>query len=129
MHEVRIDKEKNRLYLVLERLDSAAEIAEVGDKIRVACESLQQGFTCLTDMRNYELLDKDLEVYIQGVQKFLVQAGMSRVVRVVRRFDRWGHLQFDRSSMGIGYHAQNVNSIEEALAILDGDDDEVRDEY
>ncbi|MFP4445717.1 MAG: hypothetical protein ACLFPD_05675 [Desulfosudaceae bacterium] len=124
MHEVRVDPEKNRLYLTFEKLDGPEEITEVGDEIREACQSLTEGFTCLTDMRNYELLDRELEVFIRGVQEFLVEAGMSKVVRVVRRFDRWGHLQFDRSSMGIGYHAENVNTIEEALAILDGENGE-----
>src|SRR6056297_1156921 len=105
MHEVKIDKEKNRLYLILGKIEHANEPAELARKIRQACQSLKTGFTCLTDLRDYELLEEDREVIIEEIQNFLVQAGMAKVVRVVRQFGVWGHLQFDKSSMSLGYHA------------------------
>ncbi len=121
MHSILADKDKNRLYLTLGKLDSVEEIAQVAEKIRTVCRDLKPGFSCLTDMREYELLDENLEPSIKGVQEFLVKAGLRKVVRVVRKFGTWGHLQFDKSSMDVGYHAQNVNSMEEAQAILDRD--------
>lgn len=119
MHRVEFDKEKNRLYLTLGKLENSDEIQEIAEKIRVACRDLRPGFNCLTDLRDYELIEKGLEPDIKAVQRFLVDAGLTRVVRVVRKFGTWGHLQFDKSSMDVGYHAQNVNSMDEALAILD----------
>lgn len=37
---------------------------------------------------------------------------MSKVVRVVRKFGRWGHVQFDKTSMDLGYSAQSVDSMD-----------------
>jgi hypothetical protein len=121
MHRVTVDKEKNRLYLTLGKMESADEIMQVVEEIKTACQDLKPGFSCLNDLRDYELIDKTMEPSIKDAQKFLVNAGLIRTVRVVRKFGTWGHLQFDKASMDVGYHAQNVNSIEEALAMLDGD--------
>ena len=120
MHRVTADKEKNRLYLALGKLNGAGEIAQVAEKIRLACQDLKPGFSCLTDLREYELVDETLESRIREIQKFLVGQGLTNVVRVVKKFGTWGHVQFDKSSMNVGYHARHVNSMEEALAILDG---------
>jgi hypothetical protein len=120
MHRVNTDKGKNRLYLTLGKLEGAEEIAQVDEKIRLACQELTPGFSCLTDLREYELVDERLESRIREIQKFLVSQGLTNVVRVVKKFGTWGHVQFDKSSMNVGYHARHVNSMEEALSLLDG---------
>lgn len=123
MHRVVIDKDKNRLYLMMGKFDDADEIRQMAEKIRTACQDLKPGFCCLNDLRDYEPVDENLALFIRGVQEFLVKAGMKNVVRVVRKFGTWGHLQLDKLSMDVGYHALNVNSMDEALAILDKDSD------
>jgi hypothetical protein len=128
MHRVSTDKEKNRLYLALGKLEGAEEIAQVAAKIRLACQELKPGFSCLTDLREYELVDETLETRIREIQAFLVGQGLTNVVRVVKKFGTWGHVQFDKSSMNVGYHARHVNSMEEALVILDGEFDKTREE-
>lgn len=120
MHVIRADKEKNRLYLTLGKLDAVEEMVKVAEEIRDACKDLRPGFTCLTDLRDFELLDEQYEFLITGVQEFLVKAGVSEVVRVVRKFGSWGHIQFDKSSMGVGYRGRYVHDMQEALDILDG---------
>lgn len=121
MHRVTVDKEKNRLLLTLGKLENTDEILEVVEKIKNACRDLKPGFSCLNDLRDYELVDVGQESLIRQAQEFLVKAGLARVVRVVRKFGTWGHLQFDKTSMNVGYHARNVNTIEEALVILDNE--------
>lgn len=121
MHQVTVDKEKNRLFLTFGKVEGPDEIARVAEKIQTACRDLKPGFSCLNDLRDYELVDESLEASIRQIQEFLVKAGLATVVRVVRKFGTWGHLQFDRSSMHAGYHARNVNSMDEAMAILDAE--------
>jgi len=41
------------------------------------------------------------------------------VVRVRRETGLLGHFQFDNASMDVGYHAENVTSMEDAEKILD----------
>ena len=120
MYRVMADKQKNRLYLTLGKLDGPEEIEQLGEKIRCDCQDLTPGFDCLTDLREYELVDESLEANIKEIQEYLVGIGLANVVRVVRKFGTLGHFQFDKSSMDVGYHARSVNSMEEALAILDG---------
>ena len=49
----------------------------------------------------------------------MIEAGMSKVVRVRRETGLLGHFQFDNASMNVGYHAENVTSMEDAEKILD----------
>lgn len=120
MHSIRADKEKNRLYLTFGELDAVEEMVKVAEEIREACKDLRPGFTCLTDLRDFEPLDEQYEYLITGVQEFLVNAGVSEVVRVVRKFGTWGHIQFDKSSMNVGYRGRYVNDLQEAMDLLDG---------
>ncbi|OQX60949.1 MAG: hypothetical protein B5M56_10235 [Desulfococcus sp. 4484_241] len=123
MHSIRADAKKNRLYLTFGKLESSDELARVAEGIRDACRELKPGFTCLTDLRDFEPLDEQLEFFIKGVQEYLVETGVSKVVRVVRKFGAWGHVQFDKLSMHVGYHARYTTSMDEALEILDGKKD------
>jgi ABC-type ATPase with predicted acetyltransferase domain len=119
MHEVKFDKEKNRLYVTIGKVDEREEIETVVNKIEEACGELERGFCCLTDLRKYEVRGKEEEPYILMAQKIMVKAGLSHVVRVVKRFGYLAHYQFDKTAIAAGYHAKNVLTIEEAEAILD----------
>ena len=123
MHKVSVDVQKNRLYITLGQLERVDEILTLGKTLRKECKKLHTGFTCITDLREYELLEENYEIYIKGIQEFLRDMGVSKVVRVVRRFGRWGHVQFDKTSMNLGYSAQSVDSMGKAEAILDGTDE------
>ena len=122
MHDVRADLDKNRIYITVGKLADEAEMQSIVDEVRAECRKLRKGFTCLTDLRNYEFQDEKFEVYIKLSQKELVDAGMSKVVRVHRPTGLLGHYQFDNVSFEVGYHAQNATSIAEAEQILDGKD-------
>lgn len=123
MHNVSVDVQKNRLYITLGKLEKVEEILELGEAMREECKKLSPGYTCITDLREYELLEENYEIYIKGIQEFLRDLGVSQVVRVVRKFGRWGHVQFDKTSMDLGYSAQSVDSMAKAEAILDGKDE------
>ena len=63
--------------------------------------------------------DEQFENYVKQTQEALIEAGLSRVVRVRRETGLLGHFQFDNVSMDLGYHAENVTTMEEAEKILD----------
>ena len=73
MHRVEVDKDKNRLYLTLGKLEGADEIAQLREKIKNACQCLKPGFNCLNDMREYELIDEKLEARVKDVLKEQVE--------------------------------------------------------
>ena len=119
MHEVKVDKEKNRLYITIGKLNGSEEIETLVNEIVRACAELTSGFCCLTDLRKYEVMSEEEEHYIYKAQKIMVKAGLSNVVRVVKRFGYLAHYQFDKTAIAAGYHAKNVLTIEEAEAMLD----------
>jgi len=119
MHEVKADTNKNRIYITIEEIENQAEMQKIVDQVKSECLKLNKGFTCLTDLRNYEYQDPLFEDYIQAAQQALLDAGMSKVVRVHRQPGLLGHYQFETVSLDLGYHATNVTSIDEAERILD----------
>ena len=102
MQDIQADIEKNRLYITLGKFENYEEMYNVALKIRDETNKLQKGFDALTDLRNYEVLGERFEELMKGIQLFLVDAGVSKVVRVVRKFGTWGHVQLDRASMDAG---------------------------
>jgi hypothetical protein len=119
MHDVRIDTAKNRIYVTVGALDNEAEMQQLVDRVKEECVKLKRGFTCLTDLRDYEYQDQSFEDYIKQAQEALLKAGMSKVVRVHRKVGLLGHYQFETVSLDLGYHARNATSIQEGERILD----------
>ncbi|MFZ5573260.1 MAG: hypothetical protein ACOZF0_22895 [Thermodesulfobacteriota bacterium] len=126
MHDIRVDLKKNRLYVTLGKRDSEDELIDIVEKIAQACKTLKPGFTCLTDLREYEVGPEEDGEYIQMAQKHMVKAGLKSVVRVRKQFGSLAHFQFDRHSVNLGYHARNVTTIEEAEKLLDEGDQQPR---
>jgi hypothetical protein len=121
MHDVVVNPEKNRIYITVGPISDEAEMQRIVDRVKAECARLKSGFTCLTDLRNYEYQDEIFEKYIRATQEALLEAGMSKVVRVHRPVGLLGHYQFETVSMDLGYRAKNVTSVEEAERILDGE--------
>ncbi len=119
MYEIKIDKNKNRLYLTFGNIEDEAEMQEIVSEIRKESKKLKKGFTCLTDLRRYDPVEGIYEKYIREVQEHLLAAGMSKVARVRRPMGSIAHFQFDNVSYEVGYHAPNVTTLEEGEAILD----------
>src|SRR6056297_1991976 len=85
MHDIRADLEKNRIYVTIGKIEDEAEMARIREKIKSECVKLKKGFTCLTDLRDYEYQDEIFEEYLKQAQQALLEAGMSTVVRVHRQ--------------------------------------------
>jgi hypothetical protein len=119
MHEVKTDQTKNRIIITIGKLDGEPEMQALARAVTEACAKLEKGFTCITDLRKYEVQDDVFEFYVKETQAAMIKAGLSKVVRVVRETGLLGHFQFDNASMEVGYHADNVTSMEAAEKILD----------
>jgi hypothetical protein len=119
MFKVKADKEKNRLYITIGDIPEKDERELLIQEIESKIQALKQGFDCITDLREYEVQHDESETFIFRAQKRLTEAGMSNVVRIIKRFGSFAHFQFDKVSVAVGYHAQNAYSLEEAEAMLD----------
>ena len=119
MHQVKTDVEKNRITITIGKLEDETEMQTLARTVISECSRLTRGFTCITDLRKYEVQDEKFEDYVKQTQEAMVAAGLSRVVRVRRETGLLGHFQFDNVSMDVGYHADNVTSMEDAEKLLD----------
>jgi len=121
MFDIKTDTKKNRIIITIGKLEGEAEIKALAQSVQSACRELKKGFTCITDLRKYAVMDDQFEKYVQETQAAMIEAGLSSVVRVRRETGLLGHFQFDNASSQVGYHAQNVTTMEEAEKILDGE--------
>jgi hypothetical protein len=119
MYDVTADIEKNRIYITVGKLEGESAMQALAQKVKTECQKLKKGFTCITDLRKYEVQDDQFENYVTQTQEAMIEAGMSKVVRVRRETGLLGHFQFDNASVNVGYHAENVTSMEDAEKILD----------
>ena len=119
MYDIKTDTEKNRIIITIGKLEDESEIKALAQSVKSACRKLKKGFTCITDLRKYAVMDDQFEKYVQETQTAMIEAGLSEVVRVRREMGLLGHFQFDNASSAVGYHAQNVTTMEEAEKILD----------
>ncbi len=119
MYDVKTDIDKNRIYITIGKLKDETEMQSLAQNVKTECQKLQKGFTCITDLRKYEVQDEIFEFYVTQTQEAMLLAGLSNVVRVRRETGLLGHFQFDNASMDVGYHAENVTTMEEAEKILD----------
>lgn len=118
MYGIKTDPARNRIIITIGKLEDEAEMQALARTVTDACKNLKKGFTCITDLRKYEVQDDMFEPYLKQTQEAMIQAGLSTVVRVVRQTGRLGHFQFDNASMDLGYHAESVTTMEEAEKIL-----------
>jgi len=119
MYDVKTNIDKNRIYITIGKLEGEPAMQALARAVKSECQKLKKGFTCITDLRKYEVQDDRFEGYVTQTQEAMIAAGLSKVVRVRRETGLLGHFQFDNASMEVGYHAENVTSIEEAEKILD----------
>jgi len=119
MYEVKADIDKNRIYITIGKLEGEQAMQALARAVKTECQKLKKGFTCITDLRKYEIQDDKFENYVKETQEAMIAEGLAKVVRVRRETGLLGHFQFDNVSMDVGYHAENVTSMEAAEKILD----------
>lgn len=119
MYNVRIDKEKNRLYLTANEI-YRREAKEFAELIERECKKLKPGFTCITDLRRQKRQIGKIDRIICDVKTLLANAGMKKVVRIVNPGSPDIELQFEAISvLNVGYSAYTTTSMEIAEEILD----------
>jgi len=113
MYTIRTDKAKNRLYIVLGAIETGeGETLVAGIKAETAL--LTPGFTCVSDITGFSILDPKEAVWADTALKTLAEAGMVRAVRVTgQKVDYW------ETTEKYGYQVGVAETIEDADRILD----------
>ncbi|UCC84492.1 MAG: hypothetical protein JSW46_06080 [Gemmatimonadota bacterium] len=116
---VRVDEEKNRIYLFLEGFHDLDEAVRMREAYGEAIASCRPGFTVLADVRRYKPGAAEVqEVHAEAV-KLAEDAGVRAVARVLGETPLGG-MQIDRIARTEGaYEARNFATYDEAEAFLD----------
>lgn len=122
MHRAEIDQEHNRL--ILRWVDSlnVGEIDRFQAEVASLLPNLRSGFDCISDIADMRPTSKHISDRIEAFQKFLRNAGMRRVVRIVGKGGGAyiASVQMDRTAADAGYETIHVDTEAEALALLLG---------
>ncbi|MFA6011582.1 MAG: hypothetical protein WC799_16460 [Desulfobacteraceae bacterium] len=111
--------EKNRLYITLGKMGDP-DIRGLVKEITHCAASLKPGFTCLVDIRNMDINYSEKQMFtMEIIMGGLIDAGMSKVVRVVSKKNKISQMKMEQGSRALGYRARPAYTLEEAENILD----------
>jgi hypothetical protein len=118
MHTITANTETNRLYIVLNGSFSADELKVVTDEVIEAAKKMAPGYDVVTDISQFKVASQDATAEIERAQKYFVDSGARRGVRVVGSHVIPG-MQFQRTGTEAHFVSTNVKTIEEAELLLD----------
>jgi hypothetical protein len=120
---IRVDHDKNRMYLTLTGLMEDEETRAAADASIDAFKTLKPGFFVINDISNFRPLTKEGVAHVQRAGEVARKLGMRATVRVVG-ISPTAHAQFQRAAKQGGYTAYMAQSVEEAEKLLDAHKDE-----
>lgn len=120
MHSVQINIPKNRLYLTLGQITNRKEIQIIEITVLQQVKHLRQGFTCISDLREF-CMEKNLnDNFMQEIQEILWDSGVRAVARISPVHQHKGHFHFEKgSAVWPCYEVIPVTCLEEAESRLD----------
>jgi hypothetical protein len=121
VYEVRVDTNKNRLYLILKGFLKDGQAKEAADQVIAGIDKLKPGFDIITDIREFKPMSPKGSDEIARGQQYAKDKGVRRIVRVVGR-EVIGGMQFDRVAQNTEVGGEYTESIENAEALLDEED-------
>ncbi|HVZ32764.1 MAG TPA: hypothetical protein VG963_10080 [Polyangiaceae bacterium] len=117
MYSIRVDVDRNRLYVTLVGFFSVAEIKRCGDETIEATKQLRRGYDVITDITQFKAGTADVAADIERVQAHFRRSGARQGVRIVGSNVLSG-MQFRRTGRSAEHNSVNVRSLEEAEKLL-----------
>ncbi|HEU4583914.1 MAG TPA: hypothetical protein VFS67_36905 [Polyangiaceae bacterium] len=117
MYSIRVDIERNRLYVTLVGFFSVAEMKKCGDETIDATKRLRRGYDVITDITQFKPGTAAVAEDVERVQVHFRRSGARQGVRIVGSNVLSG-MQFRRTGTSAEYNSVNVRSLEEAEKLL-----------
>jgi hypothetical protein len=117
--EVRVDEEKERVYLTIHGKIEPEEMAKLADECLEAGRTLPDGFDCVNDMEQFVPSGEETMQEIQRGKRVLAENGMAAAVRIVSE-STTGQMQFDRAGEDVeSYAVAKAETVEDAEKLLE----------
>lgn len=117
MYTIRVDTEKNRLYVTLVGFFTLEEMKRCGDETIAATGKLKPGYDVITDIAQFKPGPPEVAKDIERVQAHFRKSGARQGVRVVGANVVSG-MQFRRTGAHAEYSSVNVPTLEAAEELL-----------
>ncbi len=117
-YRVRIDPNKNRLYVEMKGQLSEGQILSAVDDVIVGVGQLKPGFSVVTDLATFEPATPKGAEDVRQAQAFVARQPSGRVIHVVGQGGS-GDTQLTRSGRAGVFAPETAASISEAEALLD----------
>ncbi len=119
MYEIKVDTQKNRLYVILKGFMDQEEAKNAANEVTRQSMLLTPGFDILTDISEFSPVSPEAAEEVKRAQGMLFRRGAKRVVRVVKNV--LSSMQFKRTQKEAGakYEVLTAASVEEAEQMLD----------
>jgi hypothetical protein len=120
MYEVKVDKEKNRMYLRLWGFVDGPATKKCVDHVLAEIKGLRPGFDVINDISDFKPTVDEAVTEIQRALAGLVKAGMRRSVRISPKEASVTSMQFARAKREAHaeYQVATVKTLAEAEKLL-----------
>ncbi|MEQ8474258.1 MAG: hypothetical protein RIC35_23885 [Marinoscillum sp.] len=116
MYKIEADVNKNLVVLHLEGFMSDDELKKGAEDLMREVDKLRHGFVVINDIAKMKPASQEATEYIKEAQMYVVQKGVSRIIRVTE--NPISKMQMNRTAKAVGYIAENVSTMEEAMEMV-----------
>lgn len=116
MLEIKVDSIKNFIFIKMGGFMHDDEMKKAADKVISESKRLKKGYTVITDVTKFSPSSQAGALEIQKAQKFLLDNGASKFVRIVESV--LGKMQFTKNAKEVGLNVIEVKTFDEALEHL-----------
>lgn len=113
MHEIRINTNKNVLYITLKGFLKDDEVRDVVKEIIDKAKQLSPGFIVVNDISEFSPASKNVLDEIKKAQAFVKTKGVKRIIRVVGNVLTKNQLKYTQQCAGLDNEVIEVNSLTE----------------
>lgn len=118
MYTVKVDEEKNRLYITMVGFFKFEEMKKCTDETIEASKKLKRGYDVITDISQFKPAGPETVKEIERGQAHFKASGVNRGIRVIGN-STLPDMQFSRTGKPLGYAPNTAATVAEAERILD----------
>ncbi len=118
MYTIKVDEQKNRLYVTMVGFFKLEEMKKCTDDTIEAIKKLKRGYDVITDISQFKPAGPETVKEIERGQAYFKTSGVNRGIRVIGD-SALPDMQFSRTGKIIGYTPNTTATVAEAERLLD----------